>query len=770
MTRIQSNLSHARDDEYGNRNDGSVEKQEHWEDMMGACLYDANAAMGSGTKSNVNGNSIHENHTGESILSPLGDNRIRPVEHGWNNNTSIDLIITDDKCSDTDYVSSDDNDLSIPLPIGFGAHSLERNAPTPDGLQRLSDETFQEERDHQQVQKLDDLPIDLYALGSLREKMNVESNHHSIVPMDVSGSVSDSGDPTTISISSMRSDLSPIPMNSYQDYSCARRLEQNKTGMDLRRREDIKEDRKETKSVDQLLAYELNQLTFQERESINEEIHGIRVRNTTIEETPELLDHCFRQLDIELTKKRSESVIFDRVQRLFGNSTYFNTKEFRIMFLRSDFFDCDKAANRICRFADLMYEIHGDYALQRRPKLSDFTDLELEVLELGGYQILPGRDRAGRRIVINLAYDNPEGFGFLSRLRVGAYVLMSMLDDIETQRKGIVAISWWCNINVDDFIIRGKVHNRMHYIPMRVGAMHCCIPSQIKSNRFGKKAKTSGDFASRMSKIINAMLVFSIGSNVRPRFRLHTGSVIECVYALQSFGIHSDQLPVNTSSEKWKMKEHLKWLELCRLREESLKNKGNKCDSIIECPNQTDILFGRGRPIMRHPGNAILRYVVQSKLEEYTNAKNKKETTDVTWSVVRILKGKYGARFLKEETVETNGLAWVEVSNETARQKVRIAFRDLRSRISKTMTAETDPETINETKSENAKTNLKGNLLPPPSTKTSAKPSLMSCFFQDDDLDKGLDGASKLSTTFNERKRPFSAIICLDRNDCSSSD
>ena len=92
---------------------------------------------------------------------------------------------------------------------------------------------------------------------------------------------------------------------------------------------------------------------------------------------------------------------------------------------------------------------------------------------------------------------------------------------------------------------------------------------------------------------------------------------------------------------------------------------------------------------MRHPGNAVLRNVIEQKMEEYASAKSKKQTTDVTWEVVRILKGDYGARFLKEENVDTS-LGWIEVSNEIARQKVRIAFRDLRTKITKSTKEEVD--------------------------------------------------------------------------------
>jgi hypothetical protein len=165
------------------------------------------------------------------------------------------------------------------------------------------------------------------------------------------------------------------------------------------------------------------------------------------------------------------------------------------------------------------------------------------------------------------------------------------------------------------------------------------------------------------------------------------------MYALQSFGIHSDQIPINSSTGRLKTKQHSKWLHLCQLKEDSLKKHGCKFDRIIECPQPADVLFGRGRPIMRHPGNAIMRDIVHSRLEEYSKSRSKKESIQVTWDVVRLLKGKYGARFLKEENVENNGLGWVEVSNDTARSKVRIAFRDARTKILKSAEMETTNNT-----------------------------------------------------------------------------
>ena len=90
-------------------------------------------------------------------------------------------------------------------------------------------------------------------------------------------------------------------------------------------------------------------------------------------------------------------------------------------------------------------------------------------------------------------------------------------------------------------------------------------------------------------------------------------------------------------------------------------------------------ITSRGNGVNSHQGNTVLKNIVVSKLDEYINLKSSvSEITKLTWDVVYLLKNEYGARFLKEETNDTNGKlgCWVEVSNDEARLKVRIAFRD----------------------------------------------------------------------------------------------
>mmetsp|Transcript_17311 Transcript_17311/g.43203 ORF Transcript_17311/g.43203 Transcript_17311/m.43203 type:complete len:567 (-) Transcript_17311:62-1762(-) len=440
-----------------------------------------------------------------------------------------------------------------------------------------------------------------------------------------------------------------------------------------------------SESVDSILANELNKLSFRERESINDEIHGINIDRKYIEESgvikenPDLLSKHFRDMQTELDCLRStesgygqSAFAFNRSQELFGSSgTYLNTTELRIMFLRCERFDCKKASRRLCLFADLMNEVYGDFALQRHVRLSDLDDEEVAIVKSGWSQILPGRDRAGRRIYMNCA-DNrlvPEK----SRLRIPAYCLMSMLScDVDSQRRGIVAVMWMHNISkidITDFVLKGKTQNRcVASIPVRIGAGHFCFPT-IESS----KDAAFSEVISRLTAVI------------RPHIRIHTGSPMECVYILESFGISSKQQPVNIADGTIDLTNNHRWIKLCVAREEN----ANMLSHIIECPEHSDILFGRGQTVMNHPGNIMFRNFIHCNLEEYSNIKTKKGSTQWTWGVVRKLKSEHRSRFLKEERIDNDITAWVEVSNETARNKVRIAFRDARTRQTKALEKET---------------------------------------------------------------------------------
>ena len=203
------------------------------------------------------------------------------------------------------------------------------------------------------------------------------------------------------------------------------------------------------------------------------------------------------------------------------------------------------------------------------------------------------------------------------------------------------------------------------------------------------------------------------------------------MYTLQSFGIPTMNFPIDTATGERVLTNHKKWMEWSLAKEANDGVGAALRKRIIECPLHSDILFGRGHIVMKHPGNTMFRNVIKAKLGEYISIKSKKESTKLTWEIVRILKSKYGARFLKEELLETNGLCWVETTNEIARCKVRIAFRDARTRRIRTAGKQ---EILDETNTNssiasstkrNADGDSKGNdINVPPSSRTTTLPYL----------------------------------------------
>ena len=153
--------------------------------------------------------------------------------------------------------------------------------------------------------------------------------------------------------------------------------------------------------MDDLLSRELLQLSLKDRNAINEEIHG--VRTIAPEETPEMLSEELRNMDIEIHNIEKKDA-FDRSQQ-FPN-TYINNAEFRLRFLRADLFEAKKAAVKMVNFLDLVSELFGDFALRRQIQMSDFSREEMQIFRVGHQQLLPYRDRSGRRI-----YSSVGGFG-----------------------------------------------------------------------------------------------------------------------------------------------------------------------------------------------------------------------------------------------------------------------------------------------------------------------------------------------------------------------
>ena len=162
----------------------------------------------------------------------------------------------------------------------------------------------------------------------------------------------------------------------------------------------------------------------------------------------------------------------------------------------------------------------------------------------------------------------------------------------------------------------------------------------------------------------------------------------DCTHAdiqdhLKMFGVAPDLMP--TSSDDTTAYAALltqrKELESQRRSDRSLTNE-RQPESVC-MPGPFDVISGRGRSLMSHQGNKVLRNLVEEHLGAYQEA-SRQDKKVVSSQVVELIKKK--GRFLKEHLH-----GWVEIDDVAARLKVSHAFRDLRASSSKRSGTEEQP-------------------------------------------------------------------------------
>lgn len=143
-----------------------------------------------------------------------------------------------------------------------------------------------------------------------------------------------------------------------------------------------------------MLVEEWNQLSFQERERVQEEVHG--VATNMIDETPQLVQQKLMELDEEIRKVRRRNA-YDRA--LFLSPTYVRNPAFRLIFLRADGFHPREAANRIVRFFEFKQELFGVGKLVKDIRLTDLEEEDRALYLQGTVRFLPKKDRTGRSVL-----------------------------------------------------------------------------------------------------------------------------------------------------------------------------------------------------------------------------------------------------------------------------------------------------------------------------------------------------------------------------------
>jgi len=411
--------------------------------------------------------------------------------------------------------------------------------------------------------------------------------------------------------------------------------------------------------IDTLLSRDLLNISLKERNAINEEIHG--VQTIAPEESPSMIQAALLDLyGCMETMPSKEKVAYLRSQEL-NPDTYINGSDFRLRFLRCDLFDVEKAAARMANFLDLMLDLFGDCVLKRPLQISDFSWEEMQVFRHGHFQLLPYRDRSGRRIfafVGGFAIDMP----LATKVKILIYLMLAASDDVETQRRGICSIvlpGVKCktqkepdSVSLNRIVFMKRVYSSL---PIRTASIHFCLPNTHYSNLF------------------RTIFILTMPS-FRKRMKFHIGESVEVLYILKGYGIPTELIPL-TDTGNIKTIYLKQWIKL-RKTLDSINEKGHfiaTLNSIIECPGSKDVVFRPGTSALCHPGNVRFRNLLES-ITFPSVVMFKITQAEMAEQLIRDIKDS-GGRFLRWDN---NGY-WTEIRDKLQiHTKVALSIRDFK--------------------------------------------------------------------------------------------
>mmetsp|Transcript_24896 Transcript_24896/g.58418 ORF Transcript_24896/g.58418 Transcript_24896/m.58418 type:complete len:524 (+) Transcript_24896:322-1893(+) len=366
-----------------------------------------------------------------------------------------------------------------------------------------------------------------------------------------------------------------------------------------------------------ILSKEWLRLSLKDRIDIQEEIHSVFC--IAPEESPEMIQESLKKFAFELDNNipAEEQRAFLRCQELCHSaksSCYINEDDFRLRFLRLGLFDIPEAARRMCKFLGCLLEGFGEASLLRPVTLTDsFCREDLKHLRKGYLQILPYRDRLGRRILVVFPGLHLAEIPVRTKMKIILYLVFvaGYNNNGDIQRKGFVALIWFDpTTKLDEpSSIKSNIDSMANLFPVvstRIAAIHVCTPD-TPTHRLGR-----------------SLLAMALSIYERTRLKMHTGTPMELRYVLNSYGIPSDSLPVSWTG-KIKIQYLKQWMKTRQIIEhDDDKTRVGSIGTltkaqrllVVECPELNDIVFKKGTSGMLHPGNVRFRSLVQSRYEQ----------------------------------------------------------------------------------------------------------------------------------------------------------
>lgn len=189
-------------------------------------------------------------------------------------------------------------------------------------------------------------------------------------------------------------------------------------------------------------------------------------------------------------------------------------------------------------------------------------------------------------------------------------------NNIETQRNGIVVILWIDSTFGMEMPLR-RIPLHFTWGCARTSAIHICTPD------------------TPFFRFRRSMMAMQASQRQRLRIKFHVGGPVELRYALQSYGIPTENIPMTWSGT---IKDsYLKnWMRLRKAIEEDRESSRLKMrqfhpsgfqpvgesslsfksamSHVVECPNMNDVVFRQGTSLYCHPGNVRFRSMIESSV------------------------------------------------------------------------------------------------------------------------------------------------------------
>ncbi|KAG7342527.1 hypothetical protein IV203_007620 [Nitzschia inconspicua] len=458
--------------------------------------------------------------------------------------------------------------------------------------------------------------------------------------------------------------------------------------------------------VERMLASDLTKLSFREREQAMNDLHGIVTMPP--EESPERMQALLQEMQQHLDRMQwfPDASAYRRAVQ--SNSEF--VRQNRKMFLRSERYQPNEAAARMLRYFTMKLDLWGPDKLCKKITLMDLSNDDLAVLDVGNLAISPYKDTAGRTIIWAEISIKKPCLDSKCYSRASWYIYMSAVEDSEdSQRRGIVFIAM--DVPPD---YRTPSMTMRETVPLKFAAMHVHYMPTSSSSKV---------------PVVLTQIVKEQSLQKRVRYRSYNGTRLEAMYEMMSFGIPMEAAhPLDNEGRPTNIR-HLEWIKKRWEIEEKLERKEAKVattagtktylpitnsprddhgrTSVPPSPQNVssnssvsvgtvspfcggfvadneirndDVLFGKEKKVVNHPGNTRFRQLIDMYLASYEAAPRGEKTgiTKVIVDHIHASAGRFLKRGMANPPTSKQDLGWVEVDIDTAYDKITHAFRNRR--------------------------------------------------------------------------------------------